>query len=171
MNGDKSRRRVLIGAASAVVLTAGIAAAFVLPGSGSPAERQAEVAKKGQVVMPFDLERTTHRFAKTAQGGVQTVVADDPADQTQIRLIRDHLAKELRAFRAGDFGDPASIHGKEMPGLAQLSSGYARIRMTPANLPAGAQITFTTDDAQLTGALHAWFDAQVSDHGDHAEHG
>ncbi|MFB4263080.1 hypothetical protein [Nonomuraea sp. GTA35] len=35
----------------------------------------------------------------------------------------------------------------------------------------GAQITYTTSDASLIKALHAWFDAQVSDHGRHAEHG
>jgi hypothetical protein len=33
-------------------------------------------------------ERTTHQFAKTDTGGVQTVVADDPQDTTQITLVR-----------------------------------------------------------------------------------
>ena len=33
-----------------------------------PTGRQAEIAAKGGQVMPFDLERTTHRFTKTATG-------------------------------------------------------------------------------------------------------
>lgn len=92
-------------------------------------------------------------------------------DQEQIRLIWEHLTKEFAAYRRGDFGDPASIHGTEMPGLSTLAQGYTRIRMDLETVQNGARITFTTDDARLVDALHAWFDAQVSDHGRHAEHG
>ncbi|MFG2250987.1 hypothetical protein, partial [Spirillospora sp. NPDC048823] len=127
--------------------------------------------EKGRSVMPFDLERTTHRFTKSSNGGVQTVVADDPGDQEQIRLIREHLTKEFAAFQRGDFADPASIHGAEMPGLSTLAQGYKRIQMSFETVQNGARILFTTDDAGLVDALHAWFDAQVSDHGRHAEHG
>ena len=34
-----------------------------------------------------------------------------------------------------------------------------------------AEVRFVTDDPELVDALHDWFDAQVADHGDHAEHG
>jgi hypothetical protein len=162
------RRRAVAVAGLVMALVAGAAACG---GSGDDAERRAEVAQRGRSVMPFDLERTTHRFAKSADGGVQTVVGDDPGDQNQIRLIREHLTKEFTAFRRGDFGDPASIHGTSMPGLKTLSQGYSRIRMSYENVQNGARVTFSTDDAGLVKALHAWFDAQVSDHGQHAEHG
>jgi hypothetical protein len=58
-----------------------------------------------------------------------------------------------------------------MPGLSELSKGYQRITTGYAELPNGARITYTTDDPALVTALHSWFDAQVSDHGSHAEHG
>ncbi len=135
------------------------------------AERQAEVAAKGRTVMPFDLDRTTHRFSKTATGGVQTVTADDPSDVRQITLIRQHLAEEVTAFREGDFGDPAAIHGDHMPGLHELREGHTRVDIRYAQMPAGAEITYITGEPSLVKALHAWFDAQVSDHGRHAEHG
>ncbi|WP_182906917.1 aspartate carbamoyltransferase [Microbispora sp. H13382] len=135
------------------------------------AGRQAEVAAKGRAVMPFDLDRTTHRFSKTATGGVQTVTADDPSDVRQITLIRQHLTEEVTAFREGDFGDPASIHGDHMPGLHDLQEGHTRIDIRYTQMPAGARITYTTGETALVKALHAWFDAQVSDHGRHAEHG
>jgi len=134
-------------------------------------DRQAEVAEKGASVMPFDLERTTHEFVKTGSGGVQTVVADDPDDAAQIRLIRDHLSHEAREFRAGHFTDPVRIHGDDMPGLDALRTSADRIDIAYVDLPRGGQITYTTAEADLVGALHAWFDAQVSDHGSHATHG
>lgn len=84
--------------------------------------RQELVADRGASVMPFDLDATTHVFAPTDEGGVQTVIADDAADLDQVALIREHLQAEMAAFQVGDFGDPASIHGHEMPGLAVLES-------------------------------------------------
>ncbi|WP_334625065.1 hypothetical protein [Micromonospora sp. CPCC 206061] len=118
--------------------------------------------------MPFDLERTTHRFAKNATGGVQTVVADDPADMTQVNLIREHLQHETEEFRQGRFTDPGQIHGQQMPGLAALRDSAGRIDVVYTDTPDGARITYTTGDSALVTALHAWFDAQVSDHGSHA---
>lgn len=118
--------------------------------------------------MPFDLERTTHIFEPNRRGGVQTVVADDPRDLVQIRLIRDHLRHEVQSFRAGNFEDPAFIHGEEMPGLAALEAGARRIEIQYAPVSEGARISYSTDDAGLARALHLWFDAQTMDHGRHA---
>ncbi|WP_395111486.1 hypothetical protein [Actinomadura sp. SCN-SB] len=158
--------RVMTAVGLALALIAGTAACGT---SGAEAERQSEVAERSRKVMPFDLERTTHHFTKSADGGVETVVADDPADQNQIRLIREHLTKEFSRFRQGDWGDPARIHGTTMPGIQALSQGYTRIRMTYQNVQAGARIVFSTSDPAMVKALHAWFDAQVSDHGNHAQ--
>lgn len=52
-----------------------------------------------------------------------------------------------------------------------LRDGAARITVAYRDDPAGGQITYTTGDPALVAALHAWFDAQVADHGQHAEHG
>jgi hypothetical protein len=139
-------------------------------GAGSSADRRAEVADRGAEVMPFDLEATTHRFRPTDDGLVQTVVADDPDDREQVELVRRHLADEAERFAAGDYDDPASIHGDEMPGLVELRAGAADIEVAYAEVDAGAAITYTTDDAELVAALHDWAEAQVADHGDHAEH-
>ena len=131
-------------------------------------ERQEMIATRGVEVMPFDLEQTTHIFEKREDGGLQQVIADDPADEEQIRLIRIHLAEEAERFQQGDFHDPAMIHGEDMAGLHDLMLGAERITLVYSELPDGAQILYMTDDAELIPAIHAWFDAQVSDHGDHA---
>jgi hypothetical protein len=163
-------KKIVTLTALAVVVAGGATTAIVL-NRDNVTERRAEVAAKGRQVMPFDLERTTHRFTKTTTGGVQTVVADDPSDAGQVRLIRSHLEQETTRFSRGDFGDPAAIHGPQMPGLSELSNGYRRISTDYTDLADGARITYTSDDPKLVKALHAWFDAQVSDHGAHAEHG
>jgi len=118
--------------------------------------------------MPFNLDATMHQFEPTPQGGIQQVTAHDPADTEQIRLIRAHLQHEATKFRSGDFSDPAAIHGPAMPGLAELRAGAERIVVQYRDLPAGGQITYSTDDPALVQAIHRWFDAQLSDHGKHA---
>ncbi len=85
-------------------------------------EKLNEVAERGTHVMPFDLEKTTHVFSKTADGGIQQVIAKDKSDTEQIQLIRDHLSEISEDFRQGDFSKPAQIHGGEMPGLAELKT-------------------------------------------------
>lgn len=151
-------------------LIAGMLAVSALTGAcaSETPDRQQEIAARGAEVMPFDLDRTTHEFRKTGGGGVQSVTVHDPEDTEQIRLIREHLRKEEAAFRAGDFDDPAQIHGEDMPGVEELRAGYSSIEIAYRDLPDGARLTYATDDKVLATALHRWFDAQVSDHGEHA---
>lgn len=132
--------------------------------------RQGEVAARGAKVMPFDLEQTTHVFQKLDDGGLQKVVAKDPSNKKQIALIQSHLKEEAEKFRKGDFSDPAKIHGEDMPGLAPLKAGAAKIDIRYTALSDGGQIRYTTKDAKMVTALHQWFSAQLSDHGDHATH-
>ncbi|MET9319645.1 aspartate carbamoyltransferase [Streptomyces sp. NPDC003038] len=131
--------------------------------------RQEQIARNGASVMPFDLERTTHRFTPAADGLLEEVVSDAPTDAEQIRLIREHLTHEAQRFRQGDYADPARIHGAAMPGLQELSAGVARIEITSTERPDGAAVRFRTSDAALVKALHAWGAAQTSDHGAHAD--
>lgn len=133
--------------------------------------RQTEVAERGKTVMPFDLEKTTHRFIPQDSGLLQEVVADQPGDTGQITLIRQHLVAESERFRRGDFADPSKIHGEDMPGLKELSAGALRIVIEYRDRADGAELSFRTGDAGLVKALHSWGEAQVSDHGSHAEHG
>ncbi len=137
-------------------------------GGGQHQARQQEVAERGETVMPFDLERTTHIFEKTEFGGVQQVLSDDD-DAEQIALIQSHLEEEFEKFKQGDFSDPAKIHGHDMPGLEVLRTDYAAIELAFRELESGAEITYTTGDETLITAIHIWFDAQLMDHGRHAQ--
>lgn len=150
----------------ASVLLLCLAGAATVPALAADPGRQAEVARRGSEVMPFDLSATTHIFTKTPDGGVQKVVAKRAGDAAQVRLVREHL-RSLRAdFARGDFSGPARIHGDDMPGLAQLrSAAPGRIAIRYREVKGGAELTFHTRDPELVAALHQWMDAQLSDHG------
>lgn len=136
------------------------------------AQRLDEVAKRGARVMPFDLDKTTHVFSKTAQGGIQQVMAKQGTDAEQIRLIRQHLAEIAGKFAHGDFSAPARIHGEDMPGLAELKrAAPGSLKVKYSVLERGAQIEYSADDPALVDAVHRWFDAQLSDHAKHATEG
>ena len=126
------------------------------------------VEQHSMQVMPFDMNKTTHVFRKTPSGGVEMVVVKDPSDTADIGMIQSHLQKESKLFAAGNVSDPAYIHGSDMPGLQALGASATHMEIRYSALPAGAQIAFTTQDATLVSAVHAWFDAQVKDHGAHA---
>jgi hypothetical protein len=104
------------------------------------AGRIADVAKRGAEVMPFDLKATTHIFTKSAQGGVQSVVAKDVSNSAQVGLVRKHLKDIQSAFLKGDFSGPSQIHGKDMPGLAQLQAARpGQIQIEYADVLGGAR--------------------------------
>lgn len=138
-------------------------------GNAAHEHRLREVAVAGAQVMPFDLERTTHVFTDTPQGGEQVVVSDD-GDAAQIALIRTHLTAEAVRFASGDFGSPEQIHGHDMPGLAVLREKHALVDVAYAVVQGGGAITYRSDDPAAIAAIHAWFAAQRSDHGPHAAH-
>jgi hypothetical protein len=150
------------------LLPIALALSMALPLAAHSADtaRQAEVARRGADVMPFRLDATTHVFTKTAEGGVQRVIAKNPADTDQVQLVRSHLREIESEFRRGDFSGPAHIHGMDMPGLAELkAAALGSIAIRYQDVKGGAELSYRTADATLVAALHRWFDAQLSDHG------
>lgn len=142
--------------------------------SAHPADeqRQAEVAKRGSDVMPFDLAATTHIFTKAKDGGTQVVIAKDNANSAQVKLVRAHLHDIQQKFQKGDFSAPSHIHGNDMPGLAELEAAKpGQISISYRDVKGGAELRYRTPDASLVAALHRWFDAQLSDHGPDAMEG
>src|SRR5689334_12372907 len=126
-------RRPLVLIVLGTALLAGLATISVLYAAGllTPAllTRQALVHTMGSQMMPFDLDKTTHVFEMTDTGGVQRVLVKDPSDTNQIALVQQHLQHEAMQFSSGDFADPASIHGADMPGLHDLAAGASKIRV------------------------------------------
>lgn len=158
-------------AASILVLTLGGAIAQDDHSSHTP--QDPNFSQREQEVMPFDLDATLHTFEKSEQGGFERVTVKNAEDERNIALIRDHLRKEADLFARGDFSDPAYLHGADMAGLSILEEAAAAGRLTVSytDVPDGAELTFGAANETVLAALHAWFDAQVNDHGDHATEG
>jgi len=134
-------------------------------GVGAAQTQQEHVHAMAPGVMPFDVSKTVHIFRMTEAGGVERVVAKDPRAVDQVALIRQHLQHEAENFRRGDYSDPQMLHGAAMPGVKELKSGAAKIKVAYTSLPDGAEITFETRDVHLLTAIHRWFGAQLSEHG------
>lgn len=155
-----------------IVMVAASLLALSLPSIAEETARQKIVAEKGSKVMPFSLDATTHVFTKTPTGGIQEVVAKASKDADQVRLTREHLSAIAKKFAAGDFSAPEQIHGQDMPGLSALEHAKrSGIKVTYTSIDGGGKIAFTASDPSLVGALHEWFDAQLSDHGHDATAG
>jgi hypothetical protein len=154
------KHNTLIGAGLFLLSTAALALEETSP------KQIDEVHQGMQQVVPFALDQTLQTFTKTVHGGVQHVVAKSTDDTKQIKLIQAHLLKIADEFRKGDFSVTERIHGADMPGLAQLKRAETDdIRFEYKALPNGAQIHYSTEYPQYVQALHEWFDAQMSEHG------
>jgi hypothetical protein len=130
------------------------------------ADRQAEVSARGGDVMPFSLAATEHVFTQNASGGTQQVVARNAGDAQQVALVRQHLREIREQFLNGDFSGPSHIHGTAMLGLAELKTARpGQLAIAYSDIPAGAELSYTTTEPKLVAALHQWFDAQLADHG------
>jgi ATP-dependent Clp protease ATP-binding subunit ClpA len=112
-------------------------------------------------------EDVTRIFRMTDSGGVERVIVKDATarDQAAVALIQQRLQQDAEAFRRGDYSDPASSQGADMPGVKDLQAGAAHIRVSYSALPTGAEIAFETTDRHLLTAIHRWFGAQLSKHG------
>ena len=128
-----------------------------------------EVQQRTQQVVPYSLDQTQMTFTKTVHGGVQHVVVKSADNTQQIKLIQENLLKMANDFRNGDFSVTEHIHGGTMPGLAQIKKAETDdIKYEYKALPNGAQIHYSTEYPLYVQALHEWFDAQMSEHGNEA---
>lgn len=135
------------------------------PAAPGTSPRQAEVREKGKDVMPFSLDKTLHSFDKTANGGVQRVRVRGEAPE-QVAMIRSHLREIAASFTARNFDKPAHIHGVDMPGLTAMKAAKpGELGVRYRELDDGAEIAYAGRTPQLVAAIHAWFDAQLGDHG------
>jgi hypothetical protein len=134
-------------------------------GSALAQTQQEHVHHMSHDVMPFDVARTLHVFAMTETGGVQRVIARDASDSQQVALVQRHLGLEAERFQRGDYSDPETLHGADMPGLRELRLGAQGIKVSYRSRIDGAEITFETTDPHLLTAIHRWFGAQLSEHG------
>jgi len=124
----------------------------------------AAVDERGDHVMGFDHEKTTHHFRLTKTGGVIEVSANDPKDTESRDAIQQHMGHIVKMFSEGDFNAPMLIHGQVPPGVPEMRTMLKLITWTPVNTPGGANIVITSKDSAAIAAIHRFLVFQIEDH-------
>jgi len=126
--------------------------------------REPGVVERGDHVMGFTHDLTTHHFHLLRDGGEIVVVANDPGDKTSISEIRMHLSHVARMFSDGNFNAPMLIHDTNPPGVATMTRLKSQIRYEVTESDRGAMIRITTASTETTDAVHAFLLFQIVDH-------
>ncbi len=121
---------------------------------------------RGDAVMGFSHEATTHVFRLHDDGGAIEVSANDAKDAKSIEAIRTHLREIAKAFAAGDFAKPEAIHGKLPDGAAEMRALRASITYTFEESELGGRVRIVTGDAKALEAVHRFLKFQIAEHGE-----
>jgi len=124
----------------------------------------AGVDQRGDEVMGFSHQRTTHHFLLEPEGGTIQVEANDPQDTESLQQVRTHLAEVARQFAAGDFSMPQAIHDRVLPGVPEMMEHKDAIAYRFESLEDGGRVVIRTADTEAVTAIHAFLEAQISDH-------
>jgi hypothetical protein len=146
---------------SVYVMTLLLAAAPAAPQSPDP---QHDMAHRGDAVMGFSHDKTTHHFRLRADGGDIEVTADTAADEESAGQIRSHLRHITHMFTAGDFTAPFLIHSQDPPGSAAMAARKHEITYTFEAVPAGARVRIRTTGREALEAVHEFLRFQITDH-------
>jgi hypothetical protein len=127
-------------------------------------KRTEGVVKRGDHVMGFSHETTTHHFRLFKDGGEIMLEAKDTKDQSSIDQIRTHLGHIAKMFSAGNFNAPMIIHDANPPGVATMTRLKEQIRYEFSETERGARIRLVTAGPETTDAVHAFLLFQIVDH-------
>src|SRR5262250_472377 len=99
----------------------------------SQSSRQDGVVQRGNHVMGFAHDSTTHHFHLLKDGGEIVVTANDPNDKASIDEIRIHLTHITKMFSDGNFNAPMLIHDTNPPGVATMTRLKGQIHYEVSN--------------------------------------
>ena len=119
---------------------------------------------RGDAVMGFSHEATTHAFKLYDDGGAIEVAANDPKDAKSVEAIRAHLREIAKAFAKGDFAKPKAIHEELPDGAAEMRELRAAIKYDFAETERGGRVRITTSDAKALDAVHRFLKFQIGEH-------
>jgi hypothetical protein len=110
-------------------------------------------------------EGLVHHFLLEKDGGAIRLDMKDAGRKDAREDVRRHLQAIAKAFAAGDFGVPASIHAQVPPGVEVMKERKGVIRYAYAPTDRGGQVRITTADPRAREAIHAFLRFQIEDHG------
>lgn len=123
-----------------------------------------EMNERGNQVMGFSQENTTHHFILKKNGGTILVEAKDPEDKQTIEQIRTHLNVVASSFAAGDFTMPHSVHLQVAPGVEELTTLKNKIRYEYSETKSGGSVLIATEDEKALASIHEFLKFQIQEH-------
>jgi len=139
---------------------------FLLPCAAVAAQQHDNTAmnSRGDHVMGFDQDKTTHHFTLTKTGGVIQVQANDPSDTASRDHIRMHLQHISKAFAEGDFTDPHEVHAEVPPGVPAMKDRKDKITYQFESIANGGKVVISTEDPRALKAIHEYLRYQIREH-------
>jgi hypothetical protein len=132
--------------------------------AGSTDEHHQGVVERGDHVMGFSHEKTTHHFRLYADGGAIEAEAKKAEDTESRDAIRSHLGHIVTMFAAGNFSAPMLIHAQNPPGTEEMKRLRNAIQYNLETTERGARIRITTKNPDALRAVHEFLRFQISDH-------
>jgi hypothetical protein len=138
---------------------------FLLPCAAAAQQHDnTAMNKRGDQVMGFDQDKTTHHFTLTKNGGVIEVQANDASDTASRDHIRMHMQLISKAFAQGDFTDPHEVHAEVPAGVPVMKDRKDKISYRFESIANGGRVLITTDDSKALKAIHEYLRYQVREH-------
>ena len=122
------------------------------------------VNERGDHVMGFSHEKTTHHFLIQKDGGVIQVEANDPNDAESRGQIQMHLPHIAQMFAAGNFQAPMLVHDTVPPGVPTMQRLKNEIAYKYEKTGRGGRVFITTQNAEALEAIHDFLKFQIADH-------
>jgi hypothetical protein len=122
------------------------------------------VVQRGDEVMGFSHEKTTHHFRLYPDGGAIEAEANDSKDAASRDQIRSHFGHIVTMFAAGNFSAPMLIHTQHPPGSEVMKHLRNVIEYGVESTEKGARIHIKTKDSEALCAIHEFLRFQISDH-------
>lgn len=122
------------------------------------------VDKRGDHVMGFSHEKTTHHFLLAKDGGSIEVTANEAADAASRDQIRMHLSHIAKMFASGDFNAPMLVHDRTPPGVPVLQRRKADVSYKFEVIDRGGAVRIKTANSEALKALHEFLRFQIDDH-------
>jgi len=122
------------------------------------------VDSRGDKVMGFSHEKTSHHFRLYKDGGAIQVTVNDPKDKQDLAAIRSHLKTVAKAFSSGDLSMPMMIHNTTIPGLSGMRRLHAKIAYRYEDIASGGSVRIVSHDSSALTSIHRFLHLQINDH-------
>ena len=126
--------------------------------------RHQGVVQRGDEVMGFSHEKTTHHFRLDSDGGTIEAEANDAKDTASRDQIRSHFGHIVTMFAGGNFSAPMLIHAQNPPGTETMKRLRDAIEYKMESTEKGGRIRITTKDPEALRAVHEFLRFQIADH-------